>query len=234
MFKLRKARERGYTRLDWLESWHTFSFDQYYDPKHNHFGPLRVINEDTIAAKSGFGTHAHSNMEILTYVLQGTLEHKDSLGNGSLIVPGELQRMTAGTGIRHSEYNHSASDSVHLLQIWIIPAEEGLIPGYEQKSFDIKYGDGWQLLASAGNEKKSLHLNQDLSLYAAKMKVGEKLVYEISSGRAIWLQIVEGDLEVNNQKMQAGDGASLTDAELIEFHASTAAHVLLFDLSQTD
>jgi quercetin 2,3-dioxygenase len=231
MFKLRKSKERGYTQLNWLESWHTFSFDSYYDSKHNHFESLRVINEDTVAPKAGFGTHQHKDMEILTYVLQGALEHKDSLGSGSIIKPGELQRMSAGTGIFHSEYNHSQNEPVHLLQIWIMPNRRDLTPGYEQKQFDIEYGAGWKLIASEEGSGGSLKIHQDVSVYAAKIEPGEKLNYKVNGQRGLWLQVAEGNLQVNDNQMSAGDGAAINELKSIELVSSQRSHILLFDLA---
>jgi len=231
MFKLRKSKERGYTQLNWLESWHTFSFDSYYDPEYEHFASLRVINEDTVAPKAGFGTHPHQDMEILTYVLQGVLEHKDSLGNGSIIRTGELQRMSAGTGIFHSEYNHSQDNPVHLLQIWIIPNRHGLIPGYEQKQFDIKYGAGWKLIASEQGSEGSLKIHQDAFVYATKLESGENLAYNVDRQRAVWLQIAEGNLLVNDNQMSAGDGAAISELKSVELVSSASSHILLFDLA---
>ncbi len=231
MFKLRKANERGYTQLHWLKSWHTFSFDSYYDPCHTHFENLRVINEDTVAPKAGFGSHQHKDMEILTYVLQGALEHKDSLGNGSIIKSGELQRMTAGTGIFHSEYNHSQDEPVHFLQIWIIPNRRDLTPGYQQKQFDIEYGAGWKLIASEEGSDDSLKVHQDVSVYAAKMESGERLKYKISGQRGLWLQIAEGNLLVNDNQMLTGDGAAMNELKSVELVCSQRSHILLFNLA---
>lgn len=230
MFKLRKAKERGHTKLNWLDSWHTFSFDTYYDPEYEHFGPLRVINDDIVGPGTGFPTHSHRDMEILTYVLEGELSHKDSLGNGSTIVPGELQYMSAGKGIQHSEYNPSAENLVRLLQIWIMPNKEGLSPHYDQKAFNIKYGGGWQLIASADGREKSIRINQDVLLYATKLNSGEQVQYKIAPGRKVWLQIAEGHLNCNNNEMFGGDGASLSDLDLVDIKASNQSHLLLFDL----
>jgi redox-sensitive bicupin YhaK (pirin superfamily) len=230
LLKLRKSKERGHTKLSWLDSWHTFSFDSYYDPAYEHYGPLRVINDDIVAPSAGFPTHPHRDMEILTYVLEGELAHKDSLGNGSVIVPGELQYMSAGKGIQHSEYNPSSQNFVRLLQIWIMPNKEGLNSTYDQKAFDIEYGGGWQLLASPNSNGKSIRINQDVFLYAAKLNSGEQIQHKISPGRKIWLQMAQGSLQCNKTEMLGGDGASLEDLSLAEIKASASSHVLLFDL----
>ncbi len=230
LLKLRKAKERGHTKLDWLDSWHTFSFDSYYDPAYMHYGDIRVINDDIVAPEGGFPTHAHSNMEILTYVLEGELAHKDSLGNGSSIKPGELQYMCAGTGIKHSEFNPSSENLVRLLQIWIVPNKEGPNPHYEQKAFDIKNGGGLKLIASPDGRENTIAINQDVYLYAAKLNAKEKVQHKLANNRKIWLQMAEGHLECNKTEMFGGDGAAIKDTSLINLQSLTQSHLLLFDL----
>lgn len=231
MITIRKSDERGKANFGWLDSRHTFSFGDYYDPEHVQFGSLRVINEDWIAGGGGFGTHPHRNMEIVTYVVSGALEHKDSMGNGAPIRPGELQRMTAGSGLTHSEFNHSKTETVHLLQIWIVPERTGLTPSYEQKSFatQIEKG-GLVLLASSDAKDGSLKVHQDMQLFGAKIKANGNLSYTIAPQRQAWLQLIEGSVSVNGQSLSAGDAAAITNEAALKIAVQNDAHFLLFDL----
>lgn len=227
MIQLRPANDRGHGQHGWLDSWHTFSFADYHDPRHVQFSALRVINEDRVAPGAGFPTHPHRDMEIITYVLEGALEHKDSLGTGSVIRPGEVQRMSAGTGIRHSEFNHSPSDPVHFLQIWILPDRRGVTPGYEQKRITL---DGQlRLIASPDGRAGSLTIHQDAHVYAARLNDGET-THALASGRRAWVQVARGTLRLNGTSLQAGDGASIEDEPGLRFAADGSAEVLLFDL----
>lgn len=231
MIKIRKSADRGTTELDWLDSKHTFSFGEYYDPKHMGFGVLRVINEDKVSPAGGFGTHPHRDMEILTYVLEGALEHKDTLGTGSVIRPGDVQRMSAGTGIAHSEYNPSKTNLVHLLQIWIIPENRGLSPSYEQKNFTTSRKPGnLTLLASPGGEKGSLTLHQNVFLAVLDLEPGQEFRYEIAPDRMVWLQAARGETLVNGQYLRQGDGAAVIHEKRLEFQTTENAEILIFDL----
>ncbi len=231
MVTIRRAEERGAAQLDWLNSRHTFSFGHYFDPAHTGFGPLRVINEDRVEAGEGFPTHGHRDMEIISYVLDGALEHKDSIGTGSVIHPGEVQRMTAGTGIRHSEYNHSATHRVHFLQIWIEPERAGLQPGYEQKQFDAAEVAGrWRLVGSRDGRDGSLTIHQDADLYAGRLAAGEAVTFEPRAGRKVWLQIARGEGVVNGEAVKAGDGIAVEDTTPLRLQTGAAVEALLFDL----
>ncbi len=232
MLTIRKANDRGHAKLDWLESHHTFSFADYYDPRHMGFADLRVINDDVIAPGRGFGTHPHRDMEIITYVLEGALEHKDSMGNGSVMRPGDVQRMSAGTGVTHSEFNPSPEEPVHLLQIWLLPDRRGHTPGYEQKHFasDEKRGK-LRLIASRQGEEGSVSLNQDVRVYAALVNGDEAVNYTLEQGRVAWVHIARGTVELNGQTLEAGDGASLTDADALKFTNGDQAELLLFDMA---
>jgi redox-sensitive bicupin YhaK (pirin superfamily) len=232
MLTIRKAVERGHADHGWLNAYHTFSFANYYDPKHMGFRDLRVINEDRVQAGEGFPTHPHRDMEIITYVLEGALEHKDSMGNGSVIVPGEVQRVSAGTGITHSEFNHSRSELVHLLQIWILPDKEGVKPGYEQKFYPDEEKRGkWRLIASADGRDNSVTIHQDVYLYAALLDSGDKIVHEIAQNRHTWLQVARGQVVVNGQRMSQGDGLAVSREERLTVSADIPAEALLFDLT---
>jgi redox-sensitive bicupin YhaK (pirin superfamily) len=231
MIDIRRAAERGRTRLPWLNSYHTFSFGDYYDPAHMGFRALRVINDDYIAAGQGFGTHPHRDMEIITYVLDGALEHRDSLGTGSVIHPGEVQRMSAGTGIRHSEFNQSKEDPVHLLQIWILPEKTGLPPSYEQRAVPPSDQEGLALAASRGGRDGSVTVHQDVNLYAAQLAPGRSVTHRIAPGRHAWLQIARGTVSVNGHPLAAGDGAAVSDEGQLLLAAAAPAEVLLFDLA---
>lgn len=233
MLTIRKSDERGKANLHWLKSYHTFSFGQYFDQNHMQFGPLRVINEDYIHGGEGFPTHSHRDMEIVTYVLDGALEHQDSLGNGSVIKPGDVQRMSAGTGIAHSEYNHSPSEKVHLLQIWILPEHPGLPPSYEQTYFDrAAKQNQLRLVGSRDGREGSVVIHQDVNLYAANLDASSHLNYTVNPDRQVWFQLAKGALTLNGQTLQAGDGVAIVGPENLEL-VSTAADTefLLFDLT---
>jgi redox-sensitive bicupin YhaK (pirin superfamily) len=228
---IRRSNERGYAERSWLKSWHTFSFADYYDPGHIQFGHLRVINDDIIAGGGGFPTHPHSDMEIVTYVLDGALEHKDSMGNGSVIRPGEVQRMSAGTGVTHSEFNHSADVAARLLQIWILPDRRGHQPGYEQKTFeDAEKRGRFRLVAASEGRDGSVALNQDVDLYAGLFDGEEAADFELREGRMAWVQVARGGVILNGEKLEQGDGASVTTGGTLKFSGGSAAEVLLFDL----
>ena len=235
MITLRSSAARGHFNHGWLDTYHTFSFADYYDPKHMGFRALRVINEDRVAPGSGFGTHPHRDMEIITYVLEGALAHKDSMGNGSTILPGDVQRMSAGTGVRHSEFNHSQAESVHLLQIWILPEKAGIAPSYEQKNFPAEEKrNRLRLVASHDGRDGSLKVHQDVNLYAALLDQGKSVRLDLPPGRHAWLQVTRGEIAVNGKVLKAGDGAGIGDESAVEFSGKTcpdASEVLLFDLA---
>ncbi|WP_017305888.1 pirin family protein [Spirulina subsalsa] len=232
MIKLRKSHERGHANHGWLDSYHTFSFSSYYDPNHLNFRSLRVINEDWINPSSGFGTHGHKDMEIITYVLEGSLEHKDSIGNGSIIQPGEVQRMSAGTGIYHSEYNPSTSEKVHLLQIWILPEQQDLEPSYEQKSFPIaQTPNHLHLVAARGGKDGAVTVHQDMSLYAGIIPAGEQVSYELNPQRYAWLQVAKGAVELNGVVLNTSDAAAVSEETRLDIKATQEAEILLFDLA---
>jgi hypothetical protein len=231
MITIRRANERGVAAFDWLHSKHTFSFGHYHDAAHMGFGPLRVINEDRVVPGAGFPTHGHRDMEIISYVLDGALEHKDSIGTGSVIRPGDVQRMSAGTGISHSEYNHSASEPVHFLQIWIVPAERGLRPGYEQRHFPTEDRSGrLRLIASPDGREGSVTVHQDVRLHAALLDGEQRARLELADGRTAWVQVARGELTVNGQRLAAGDGAALDGESAVVLDGAVAAEVLVFDL----
>ena len=231
MIKLRKASERGYVLLGWLESWHSFSFADYHDPAHVRFASLRVINEDIVQPNTGFGMHPHRDMEILTYILDGALRHQDSMGNSEEIHSGEVQVMSAGTGVMHSEVNVSATQVVHLLQIWILPAQQNLQPGYQQKLFgaSVKLGR-WCLLASPDQAEGSLLIHQDVLVYAALLDGVETLSYPIGEGREIYLHVARGTLNANGQTLSAGDALMFSDEKQVVLADADNADVLLFDM----
>ena len=232
MQKLRPSEARGHANLDWLDSRHSFSFGQYFDPKHMGFGALRVINEDRVAPGTGFGTHGHKDMEIISYVLAGALEHKDSLGSGSVIRPGEVQLMTAGSGIRHSEYNPSKADPAHFLQIWITPEAEGLSPGYQQKSFAPEESQGrLRLVASHDGRNASLTIHRDVDFYMAGLDGEQRLRHQLAPGRIAWLQVVRGTLRLNGEAVAAGDGVALEDETSLVLTEGEDAEILLFDMA---
>ena len=232
MITIRKASERGRTRTGWLDSWHTFAFGDYYEPRHLGFGPLRVINDDRVAPAAGFGMHPHRDMEILTWVLEGALEHRDSLGSGSVIQPGDLQHMTAGTGIRHSEFNPSPEKPVHFLQIWILPDKQNLQPGYDQRNFPISERRG-QLCHIAGPAKgsdKVLGIHQDVNVYDALLDSSEQVTHRLRPGRQAWVQVATGKVRLNGTSLAAGDGAAVTGEPALTIAADGPGELLLFDL----
>ena len=232
MINIRKATDRGHADHGWLNTYHTFSFADYYDQKQMGFRELRVINEDRVQPKEGFPTHPHRDMEIVTYVLEGALEHKDSMGNGSVIRPGEVQRMSAGTGITHSEFNHSGSELVHFLQIWILPEQKGVTPGYEQTFFpDEEKRKNLRLIASRDGRNGSVTINQDVNLYAALLEQGEEIDHVVPAGRHVWLQVARGSVEINGHHLEAGDGAAISDEKQLIVTGKEKAELLLFDLA---
>jgi redox-sensitive bicupin YhaK (pirin superfamily) len=232
MMTLRRAKERGHAVHGWLDSHHTFSFADYHDPAHMGFGALRVINEDRVAPGRGFGTHGHRDMEIVSYVLDGALEHKDSIGTGSVIRPGDVQRMSAGTGVMHSEFNASRTEPVHFLQIWIVPAERGIAPGYEQKAFSDEEKRGrLRLVAAPGGRDGSVTIHQDASLWAGILGAGESASHALAPGRRSWVHIAKGELKVNGQLLHAGDAAAVTDEPAVALEGTSGGEVLLFDLA---
>jgi quercetin 2,3-dioxygenase len=232
MITIRPGDERGVASFGWLDSRHSFSFGHYYDPNHMGFGVLRVINEDRVKPGAGFETHGHRDMEIISYVLTGALEHKDSLGTGSVIRPGEVQRMTAGTGIRHSEYNPSKTDPVHFLQIWILPEREDLAPGYEQKTIPGADRRGrLRLIGSRDGREGSVTIHQDVDLYAGLFGAGESAWLDLRPGRNAWVQVARGEVDVNGARLNAGDGAAITDAEAVEIGGRKSGEVLVFDMA---
>jgi redox-sensitive bicupin YhaK (pirin superfamily) len=232
MIRTRKAGDRGHFDHGWLDTYHTFSFADYYDPDQMGFRSLRVINEDRVQPGQGFGTHGHRDMEIITCVLEGSLEHRDSLGNGSVLRPGELQHMTAGTGVRHSEFNPSAAEPVHLYQIWLLPTRRGLPPSYEQRAFDLDSEPGrLRLVASPDGRDGSLTIRQDASLYLARLGAGGEVTHEPAPGRHAWLQVMRGAVSLNGQALAAGDGAAVSDEARLVIAAREPAEVMLFDLA---
>jgi len=229
---IRSAESRGHENHGWLDSFHSFSFADYYDPKHMGFGSLRVINEDRVQPGAGFGTHSHSDMEIISYVLDGALEHKDSLGTGSIIRPGDVQRMSAGSGIRHSEFNHSKTEPVHFLQIWIIPERKGLKPGYEQKAFSLDAKRGKLcLIGSRNGRDNSVTIHQDVDLFSSVLSPGQTVAHKLSPGRGAWLQVVRGAVVFNDKPLKAGDGVAIDAPDLLGIEGKHSAEVLLFDLA---
>jgi hypothetical protein len=232
MITIRKSAERGHFDHGWLDTYHTFSFDQYHDQNHMHFRSLRVINEDRVAPAHGFPMHAHRDMEIITYILSGALEHRDSMGNGSVIRPGDVQRMTAGTGVRHSEFNPSRTEACHLLQIWILPNARNLTPGYEQKFFaDDERKGQLRLIASAEGQHGGVTINQDARVYASLLDVGEPVTHKPAEGRQAWLQLARGTVSINGETLQVGDGAAISDESQIAIVAEEESEFLLFDLA---
>jgi hypothetical protein len=231
LIEVRPAAERGHAQHGWLDSRHTFSFADYYDERHMGFGPLRVINEDRVQPGQGFGTHSHRDMEIVSYVLEGALEHTDSMGNGSVLRPGYVQRMSAGTGVRHSEFNHSTSEIVHFLQIWIIPDRAGLPPSYEERTFtdDDKRGR-LRLIASREGREGSVVVHQDVDLYAARLDPDEALTHAPRPGRKTWIQVARGSVAVNGESLATGDGAAVLGEACLAIRGSVEAEILLFDM----
>jgi redox-sensitive bicupin YhaK (pirin superfamily) len=232
MITIRPANERGHAQHGWLESQHSFSFADYYDPAHMGFRGLRVINEDRVAPGAGFGEHAHRDMEIVSYVLEGALKHGDSLGNGSVIRPGDVQRMSAGSGVRHSEHNASTTEPVHFLQIWLLPAKPGIAPGYEQKPFAPEERSGrLRLVASPEGRDGSVTIHSDANVYATLLAAGQETRLQLAPGRHAWVQVARGELRVQNQVLRAGDGAALSDERELHFQGLQAAEALVFDLA---
>jgi redox-sensitive bicupin YhaK (pirin superfamily) len=231
MIELRKSAERGDANMGWLDSRHTFSFGHYHDPQHMGFGPLLVINEDKVQAGKGFGTHGHRDMEIISYVLQGELAHKDNMGNGSVLRYGDVQRMSAGTGVMHSEFNHSSDQLVHFLQIWIQPSVKGIVPGYEEKHFDVAAKQSQlRLIASPDGADGSLKIHQDARLYAAILNGPDKIDHQLESGRTAYLHLIRGQLEVNGTRLSAGDALKFSNESQVTLAHADAAECLLFDL----
>jgi quercetin 2,3-dioxygenase len=230
MIAIRKAAARGSFDHGWLQTHHTFSFGEYQDPRHNQFRALRVMNEDFIAPGQGFGMHGHRDMEIVTLVLEGELAHRDSLGNTEVLSPGELQRMTAGTGIRHSEFNPSPTAPAHLYQIWLFPEKEGLTPSYEQKKLDFGK-NAWALAASRDARDGALRIHQDAEIHLARLESGKQLDYRLQAGRSAWLQVLRGGVTLEGNSLSAGDGAAINGTESLAITASADAELMLFDLA---
>jgi hypothetical protein len=232
MYRVRKAADRGHFNHGWLDTFHTFSFSEYHDPAHTQFRSLRVMNEDRVAPGQGFGMHGHRDMEIVTFVLSGALQHKDSLGNGEVLRPGEVQQMTAGSGIRHSEFNPSVNEPVHLYQIWLLPERPGLQPGYAQKAFDVAGRENrWQLSASHDGREGSLVIHQDAAIFRASLAAGKSLEHQLAPGRHAWLQVFSGEVTVGGHKLSAGDGLAVSEETALTVTADQAADLLLFDLA---
>jgi hypothetical protein len=231
LLTVRKADERGHANHGWLDTWHTFSFADFHDPREMGYGALRVINDDKVEPEQGFGTHGHRDMEIITYVLEGALEHKDSMGNGSVIRPGNVQRMSAGTGVRHSEFNPSRDERVHLLQIWIEPKITGVRPSYEEKQFGPAEKKGQlRLIASPDGREGSVTIHQDALVYAALLDGGDAVAHRLASGRRAYVHVARGAVTVNGSALTRGDGAKIEAEPSIELNDARAAEVLLFDL----
>ena len=231
MIAIRHAKDRGVANFGWLDSRHTFSFGQYHDPEHMGFGPLRVINEDRVRPGAGFDTHGHRDMEIISYVLEGALEHKDSIGTGSVIRPGEVQVMSAGTGIRHSEFNHSDKEPVHFLQIWVLPDRQGLPPRYDQKTFaEAEKRGRLRIVASPDGRDGSVVIHQDAEIFASLLAPGAQVTHTLRPGRRGWVQAVRGAIEINGETLNAGDGAAVSPEPTLAVTAREDAEILLFDL----
>lgn len=232
MIRVRKAEDRGHADHGWLDTYHTFSFASYQDPEHVHFRTLRVMNEDVVQPGQGFGTHPHRDMEIVTYVLEGALEHKDSMGNGEVLRAGEFQRMSAGTGITHSEFNPSQTESVHLYQIWLFPGEKGIEPSYEQKRFPVsEQQNQLRLVASPEAEAGSLLIHQDARVYLSQIDTQQTVRYELGAGRHAWLQVLRGRVLLNEVPLEVSDGAAVSDTRQLKIQATDNAEIMLFDLA---
>jgi redox-sensitive bicupin YhaK (pirin superfamily) len=232
MLEIRKAAERGHANHGWLDSWHSFSFADYHDPRHMGFGALRVINEDRIEPGAGFGTHGHRDMEIISYVLEGALAHKDSMGNGSTMVPGDVQRMSAGRGVMHSEFNHEKAGETHFLQIWIEPNRRGVDPGYEQKRFEPEAKRGrLRLVVSPNGREDSVRIHQDACIYATLLDGNERVVHALAPGRRAYLHVVRGSLRANGEVLAGGDALKVADVPEIVLEQGVRAEALLFDLA---
>ena len=233
MITMRRATERGHANHGWLDSYHTFSFADYYDPREMGFGPLRVINEDRVQGGKGFGTHPHRDMEIISYVLEGALEHKDSIGTGSVIRPGDVQRMSAGTGVLHSEYNHSPDSGVHFLQIWIEPNRRGVEPSYEQKHFPAEEKRGrLRLVASPDGAEGSVSIYQDARVYAAVLEAGDSVTHALPDGRRAYVHVARGSVQLNGETLSAGDGAKIQGEPQLRLSDGQRAELLLFDMAR--
>jgi quercetin 2,3-dioxygenase len=232
MLSIRLAQERGHANHGWLDSFHSFSFGDYYDPEHMSFRNLRVINEDRVAPGKGFGTHPHRDMEIISYVIEGAIEHRDSIGNGSVIRPGDVQRMSAGTGITHSEFNPSETEAVHFLQIWVVPEQTGLAPSYEQKEFDTLEKQGrLRLVASQDGRENSVVVHQDVNIYATVLAAQESVQLDLQTDRYYWVQVVRGKVMVNGQAVSAGDAIALSQESQLSLTGQQETEVLVFDLA---
>jgi redox-sensitive bicupin YhaK (pirin superfamily) len=230
MIQIRKSNERGHANHGWLDSHHTFSFADYYDPEHTHFRSLRVINEDRVAPQMGFGMHPHRDMEIISYVVDGALRHRDSMGNTAVMRSGDVQRISAGSGITHSEVNDSKNEPVHFLQIWIMPDQKNAKPAYAEKSFAKVESGQLHLITSKTGRNGSIPINQDADLYIAKLKEGEILKHTLVDGRNGWLQVIQGELKVNGESLTSGDAAAVTKTDVLTISAVKPAHLLFFDL----
>ena len=232
MLQVRKANERGHANHGWLEAYHTFSFSSYQDPEHMKFRALRVMNEDRVQPGQGFGTHPHRDMEIVTYVLEGALEHKDSMGNGEVLRAGEFQRMSAGTGITHSEFNPSPTDPVHLYQIWLLPQSKGIEPSYEQKRFpDDEQHNRLRLVASPTAEQGSLHIHQDVRIFLSKIEAQKTVTHELHQGRHAWFQVLRGSVALNDENLDTSDGVAISGESTLTIQATSDAEIMLFDLA---
>ncbi|TMA26026.1 MAG: pirin family protein [Deltaproteobacteria bacterium] len=232
MIALRRAKDRFHTKAGWLDSWHSFSFGDHYDPNYSGFRALRVINDDTVEPGQGFSAHQHRDMEIVSYVLEGALQHRDDLGTGSIIRPGEVQRMSAGTGVVHSEFNASHTEKVHFLQIWIVPEQKGIAPGYEQKKFAVEERRGkLRLLAAREPREAALTVHQDAAIYGALLASGERIEHALAKDRHAWLQVARGAVELNGQRLETGDGAAVSDERALSILGRGGAEILLFDLA---
>ena len=232
MITLRKSENRGHANHGWLNTYHTFSFANYYDPAHMGFRSLRVINQDRVHPGKGFPTHSHNDMEIVTYVLEGALEHKDSLGTGSIIRPGDVQRMSAGTGIAHSEYNHSQTEGVHFLQIWILPNKKGVKPTYEQKTYsDEEKRGNLRLIVSEDGRSNSVTIHQDVDTYTTLLDAGEQVIHQLKPNRHAWVQVARGSVMLNDNLLEAGDGAAVSNEESLKLVGKEMAEVLVFDMA---
>ncbi len=232
MISVRRAEERGAVNMGWLNARHSFSFGNYYDPEHMGFGVLRVINEDRIEPSQGFGTHGHKDMEIVTYIIDGALEHRDSMGNGSVIRRGDVQRMSAGTGVQHSEFNHSDTEQTHLLQIWLLPERSGIEPGWEEKHYSAEEKHNrLKLIGSRDARQNSLRIHQAVDLYASILDEGREVSHEAADGRCCWLQVVSGQLSLNGQSLGAGDGAAVENVSALTIGAQKKSEFLLFDMA---
>ena len=229
--KIRRSNERGHADHGWLNSYHTFSFANYYDPQHVGFRSLRVINEDRVQGGQGFGTHPHNDFEIISYVISGALKHQDSMGHIAVMKAGDVQRISAGTGIAHSEYNNSPTEPVHFLQIWLVPSRKGFPPSYAQQSFANSPANNLTLVCSPDGGNKSIKINQDVNLFIGKLAAKGKIIHPMREQRHAWVQLIEGDLDLNEKKLSPGDGAAIDDENEIQFESAKGAHFLLFDLN---